>query len=76
MVLPLAFSYSVTMPRNEASSSGTNPCGHHRLAVLAAALATYGRANVPAAASATDPPITERLLSLFILLLHAVPRPR
>src|ERR1043166_115805 len=63
------------MARNEAPSSATKPCGHHTLAVLAAALATCGRARVAAAARATEPRTTERLLSLFMLFLHAVPAP-
>src|ERR1051326_988840 len=63
------------MARNEESSSATNPCGHHTLAVLAAALATCGRASVADAARATAPRTTERLLSLFMLFLHAVPSP-
>src|ERR1043166_1122327 len=64
------------MARNEESSSATKPCGHHTLAVLAAALATWGRAKVAAAARATDPRTTERLLSLCMLFLQLFPRPR
>src|SRR4029077_14288303 len=68
-VLPLAFSYSATMAAKEASSSRTKPWVHHTLAVLAAALAMKGRPRVPAAARATDPCRTERLLSLLMPIL-------
>src|SRR5258707_13039637 len=66
ILLPLVFSYSATMARNEASSSGTKPWVHHTLAVLSAALAMKGRARVPIAARPTDPRSTERLLSLLM----------
>src|ERR1700736_2258995 len=66
IVLPLAFSYSVTNARKAASSSRTKPCVHHTVAVLAAALAMNGRARLPAAANAADPRSSERLLSLLM----------
>src|SRR5215469_12248056 len=66
ILFPLVFSYSATMARKEASSSGTKPWVHHTLAVLAAALAMKGRASVPIAARPTDPRSTERLLSLLM----------
>ena len=69
ILFPLAFSYSATMLRKEASSSGTNPCCHHTVAVLAAALAMKGRAKAPAAANPNDARSTERLLSLFMAVL-------
>src|SRR5579875_1168980 len=63
IVLPRAFSYSATTLRKAASSSGTKPCVHHTVAVLAAALAIWGRARVPAATNPNDPRSTERLLT-------------
>src|SRR5579883_1692859 len=44
------------------------PCASHIVAVLAWALAIWGRAKVPAAARASDARKTERLESLFISL--------
>src|SRR5215472_6021566 len=73
IVFPLAFSYSATILRKEASSSGTKPWVHHTLAVLAAALAMKGRARVPAAARPTDPRRTERLLNLRMPSLLGLP---
>src|ERR1700740_663635 len=66
ILLPLVFSYSATMARNEASSSGTKPWVHHTLAVLSVALAMKGRATVPIAARPMEPLSTERLLSLLM----------
>src|SRR5215831_3389308 len=66
ILLPLVFSYSATMARKEASSSGIKPWVHHTLAVLPAALAMKGRPSVPIAARPTDPRSTERLLSLLM----------
>src|SRR5579875_435484 len=66
IVLPLAFSYSATSLRKAASSSGIKPCVHHTVAVLAAALAIWGRAKAPAAANPTEARSSERLESLFI----------
>src|SRR5262249_37994515 len=76
ILLPLALSYSATMLRKAASSSGMKPWVHHTLAVLAAALAMKGRARVPAAARPTDPPSIERRLSLRTLTSLLSPRPR
>src|SRR5215470_11751536 len=50
----------------ETSSSFTKPCTHHTVAVLAAALATYGHPSAETAANPADPRNTERLLSLFM----------
>src|SRR6516164_8663391 len=66
ILLPLVFSYSATMARKEASSSGMKPWVHHTLAVLPAAFAMKGRPSVPIAARPTDPRSTERLLSLLM----------
>src|SRR5262249_40519095 len=62
IVLPLCFSYSVTALRSDISSSCTNPCENHMLAVVAAAFATWGNATVLAAARARDPRSIERLV--------------
>src|SRR5580700_9023262 len=69
MLLPLAFSYAATVWRKDSSSSGTKPWVHHTLAEVAAALATNGRARVPAAARLREPRSTERLLSLLMSIL-------
>src|SRR5215467_14004677 len=69
MVLPLVFSYSVTILRKEASSSGTKPWSQYTVAVFPAALAMNGRPSVPAAASPADPRRTERLLSSLMPVL-------
>src|SRR6516165_6854973 len=50
------------------SSSGTKPCAHHTSAVVAAAFATCGRANVAAAATLNVPRITERLVRFLMLV--------
>src|SRR5271169_1122524 len=77
MVLPLVFSYSVTTLRKAASSSGMNPWVHQTVAVLAAAFAMKGRANVPAAATASEPRNTERLVVLIIpVFLSSLLAPR
>src|SRR6202011_4438184 len=47
--------------------------GHHTVAVVAAALAMKGRPRIPAAATASDPRIAERLLSLRMPILLALP---
>src|SRR5438132_10321316 len=49
------------------SSSGTKPCVHHTSAVVAAALAIWGRASAPAAATATELRRIERRLSVVML---------
>jgi hypothetical protein len=59
--LPLSFSYSATDLRKAASSCGTKPCDAQTVAVLAAALAMYGRDKAPVA-KPTDPTSTERRL--------------
>src|SRR6516162_9682746 len=46
------------------SSCWAKPCTHHTVAVLASALAIWGRAIAPAAASPIEPRSTERLVSL------------
>jgi len=64
IVLPLAFSYSATTFLIASSSSSAKPCAHHTVAVVAAALVTKGRVNVPAAARPSDPRSTERLVDI------------
>src|SRR5215471_13153675 len=76
MLLPLAFSYSATMRRKDSSSSRMKPWAHHTLALLAAALTTWGRANAPAAANPMDARSIERLLSLLISILPLIFFPR
>src|SRR3974390_1353346 len=57
------------MVRKEESSSGTKPWFHHAVAVLAWALATYGRPIAPAAARLSELRIRARLLSFDIVIL-------
>ncbi len=54
-----------------------NPWVHQTVAVLAAAFAMNGRANVPAAATASEPRNTERLVVLIIaVFLSSLLAPR
>src|SRR5439155_22599203 len=64
ILLPLAFSYAATALRSATSSSWTNPCANHTLAVVAAALAIWGPPNGRVAARAKDPRSIERLVRL------------
>src|SRR5207244_12817879 len=61
-LLPLCFSYSVTALRSDTSSSWTNPCENHMLAVVAAALAMWGAARRWVARRAIEPRSIERLV--------------
>src|SRR5882672_4527877 len=49
-----------------ASSSGTKPCCHHTSAVVAAALAIWGRARDPAATRPSELCNSERRVNLVI----------
>src|SRR5438132_1298323 len=62
ILLPLAFSYSATAFRSATSSSWTNACANHTLAVVTAALAMWGAARRRVAPRAADPRSTERLV--------------
>src|SRR5271169_6693850 len=48
------------------SSSWAKPCTHQTVAVLAAALAMYGRARMPVATTAAELRNSERLVGLII----------
>src|SRR5713226_1217362 len=52
----------------ETSSSWAKPCAHHISAVVAAALAIWGRANVPAATRPRELCSSERRVNLVIFV--------
>src|SRR5690242_12025552 len=68
ILLPLSFSYSATILLREESSSLAKPWTHHISAVVAAALAMYGRASALAAASPTELRSTERRVNIVTLV--------
>src|SRR5205814_6621825 len=58
------------------SSSGTKPCGHHTSAVIAAALAIYGWASAPTVMRPKESQMSERRVSLAMVVsfpVHAQP---
>src|SRR5262245_50042587 len=69
ILLPLALSYSATILRKAASSSGMKPWVHHTLAVVAAALAKNGRPRLAAAAAPRERRSSKRRFSLAITIL-------